>query len=80
MSSSEKIKKEGQVIEVLPNTYFRVKLFNDGKEVLAYLAGKMRLSRIKVLLGDNVTVELNSYDEKRGRIIYRKKNESKSIS
>lgn len=68
---NEKIKKNGRVIEALPNCYFRVKLFDDEKEILAHLAGKMRLSKIRVLLGDRVTVELDSHDEKRGRIIYR---------
>ncbi len=62
---------EGQVIEVLPDTTFRVKL-DDGREVLAHLAGRLRMNKIKVLLGDRVTVELTPYDERRGRIVYRK--------
>lgn len=65
-----KFKKKGVVIESLPNATFRVKL-EDGKEVLCHLAGKLRLFRIKILVGDKVTVELSPYDEKRGRIIYR---------
>lgn len=68
----EIFRREGIVLESLPNTYFRVKLEN-GKEVLAHLAGKMRIYRIKVLPGDQVTVEMSSYDENRGRIVYRKK-------
>lgn len=60
---------EGIVIETLPNTNFTVRL-NDGREVLTYLAGKMRLHYIKVMVGDKVLVEL-SPDEKRGRIVYR---------
>lgn len=51
---------EGVVDEALPNTLFRVKL-GSGEVVLAYLAGKMRLHRIKVLVGDRVTVQLDPY-------------------
>lgn len=64
------LKKEGQVIEALPDTHFKVRL-DDGKEILAHLAGKLRLYRIKVLLGDRVTVEISPYDEGKGRIVYR---------
>ncbi len=62
--------KDGQVIEALPSLNFRVKL-DSGEEILAHLAGKLRLYRIKVLPGDRVRVELSPYDEKKGRIIYR---------
>jgi translation initiation factor IF-1 len=62
---------DGEVIEALPSTLFRVKLA-DNREVLARLAGKLRLHYIKVLVGDKVVVELSSYDDKRGRIVYRK--------
>ena len=51
---------EGVVDEALPNTLFRVKL-GSGEVVLAYLAGKMRLHRIKVLVGDRVQVQLDPY-------------------
>jgi len=67
-----KIKEKGQVIETFPNLDFKVKLEN-GKEVLAHLAGKLRLNRIKILAGDKVLVEISPYDGKRGRIIYRLK-------
>jgi translation initiation factor IF-1 len=59
----------GQVIEALPDALFRVSL-NTGETVLAYLAGKMRLHRIRVLVGDNVEVELDRYGGK-GRIVRR---------
>lgn len=59
----------GQVIEALPNTTFKVSL-DDGREVLAYLSGKMRLNYIKVMIGDRVALEL-SPDGKRGRITRR---------
>ncbi len=63
-------KVEGVVIESLPDTKFRVKL-EDGKEIIAYLAGKMRLHYIKVMMGDKVTIEL-SPDGDKGRIVYRR--------
>lgn len=66
------LRKNGQVIEALPSTHFRV-LLEDGKEALCHLAGKLRMYRIKILPGDRVTVELTPYDETRGRIVYRGK-------
>ena len=65
-----KIVSQGRVTEALPNTTFRVQL-DDGKEVLAHLAGKMRLFHIRVLVGDRVQVEFSPYDETKGRIIKR---------
>ena len=59
----------GVVDEALPNTLFRVKL-NSGDVLLAYLAGKMRLHRIKVLVGDTVQLQLDPYGGK-ARIIRR---------
>ncbi len=70
--SKETIQEEGQVLETLPNTNFRLKL-DSGQEIIAYLAGKMRRFRIKVLPGDRVLVEMSPHDKKRGRIIYRLK-------
>ena len=70
--SKEKIELPGTVIDCLPGTQFRVELEN-GHEVLAYLAGKMRRYYIRVLLGDRVLVELSPYDLTRGRITYRYK-------
>ena len=66
------IKKEGRVIEALPNAFFKV-LLDDGKEVTGFLSGKMRLNRIKILPGDKVTMEMTPYDESKGRIVYRLK-------
>jgi len=71
-SAKKTLRKEGQVIEALPSTFFKVRL-NDGKEILAILSGKMRLHRITILPGDRVTVEITPYDEKKGRIVYRLK-------
>ncbi|HUO75374.1 MAG TPA: translation initiation factor IF-1 [Candidatus Paceibacterota bacterium] len=69
MNDQKKDKTVGTVIEALPDTTFRVQL-EDGTVVLAYLAGKMRLRYIKVLVGDKVTIEV-SPDRARGRIVYR---------
>ena len=60
----------GVIVESLPNATFRVQL-DDDKLVLVYLSGKMRLHRIKVLIGDKVEVFLDAYSE-RGRITKRK--------
>jgi len=57
----------GVVIEALPATNFKVKL-EDGREILAYLSGKMRQHHIRIVPGDRVTVEMTPYDERRGRI------------
>jgi len=58
-------------MEALPSTTFKVRL-DDGREVLAHLAGKLRLNFIRILVGDRVVVEMSPYDDKRGRIVYRK--------
>ncbi len=62
---------EGEVVENLPNTLFRVKLVNSEKVILCYLSGKMRKNYIKILPGDKVRIELTAYDLNRGRITYR---------
>ena len=59
-----------QSSELLPNATFRVKLEND-HEILAHTSGKLRKNRIRVLQGDNVTVEMTPYDLTKGRIIFR---------
>ncbi len=64
--------KEGKVLKALPNALFRVEL-DDGKKILASLAGKLRMYRIRVLPGDRVKVEMTPYDQERGRIVYRLK-------
>jgi len=72
MGKEEKITVEGTVVEALPATQFKVRLEN-GHEVLAYLSGKMRRYYIRILLGDQVKVEISPYDLNRGRIVYRQK-------
>ena len=68
----DKVRMEGTIVKALPGTQFLVELEN-GHEILAYLAGKMRKYYIRVLLGDRVTVEMSTYDLTRGRIVYRHK-------
>lgn len=72
VNKKEVIQKSGTILEALPNTHFKV-MIDDGAEIIAHLAGKLRLHRIRVLPGDKVTVEMSSPDDIRGRIIYRKK-------
>lgn len=67
--ADEKDKVVGTVIEALPDTTFRVEL-EDGRVILAYLAGRMRVRYIKVMMGDKVSLVL-SPDGERGRIVYR---------
>ena len=63
---------EGEVVENLPNTLFKVKLLNSEKVILCYLSGKMRKNYIKILPGDKVKIEMTHYDLNRGRITCRK--------
>jgi len=72
MAKEGKVRMEGTIVKALPGTQFLVELEN-GHEILAYLAGKMRKYYIRVLLGDRVTVEMSTYDLSRGRIVYRHK-------
>ena len=65
------LEMDGEVLELLPNANFKVALDN-GHEVLAHLAGKMRMFKIRILPGDKVTLEMSPYDMTKGRIIYRK--------
>jgi len=71
-AQEDAILTEGVVTECLPNLNFRVQLDN-GHEVMAHLAGRMRRNRIRVLMGDRVQVEVSTYDLSRGRIVYRYK-------
>ncbi len=70
--SKKTIRVEGRVIEALPNAFFKVVL-SDGREIMGFLSGKMRMNRITILPGDRVTMEMTPYDEKKGRIVYRLK-------
>ena len=68
--SKEFIEMEGEVLELLPGAKMRVKLDND-QLIIAYLGGKMRMNRIKVLPGDHVKIELSPYDLTKGRVTFR---------
>lgn len=70
MAKEEMLEFPGVVKELLPNATFRVELEN-GHEIVAHMAGKMRKNRIRVLAGDKVQVEMNTYDLSKGRINYR---------
>jgi translation initiation factor IF-1 len=72
MAKEESIQVEGNVIEALANTQFRVELEN-GHQVMAHVAGKMRKHFIRIVPGDRVVVEVSPYDLKRGRIVYRER-------
>ena len=70
MTKEELMEFPGTVMELLPNAMFRVKLDNE-HEILAHTAGKMRKHRIRVLAGDQVSVEMTPYDLTKGRITFR---------
>jgi translation initiation factor IF-1 len=70
MAKEELLEFPGVVSELLPNATFRVKLEN-GHEIIAHTAGKMRKNRIRVLAGDKILVEMTPYDLTKGRITYR---------
>ena len=70
MSKQDLLEFKGKVTDLLPNAMFRVKLEN-GHVVTAHTAGKLRKNRIRVLQGDNVTVEMTPFDLTKGRIIFR---------
>lgn len=70
--SGDILEVEGEVLELLPNTKFKVKLPN-GHIVLAHISGKMRMHFIKILPGDKVLIEISKYDLSKGRIVYRSK-------
>ena len=72
MSKEDLMEFPGVVTEVLPDTKFRVKLENE-HIILAHTSGKMRKNRIRVMVGDRVTVEMTPYDLSKGRIIFRHK-------
>lgn len=72
MAKEEGFRLEGQVVDILPNAMFRVKLDNTENIIMGIISGKMRQHNIKILLGDRVEVEFSPYDVTRGRIVRRK--------
>ena len=73
MAKDDIIEFEGEVIDTLPNTLFKVRLEN-GHEIIAHISGKMRKHYIRILTGDKVKVEMTPYDLSKGRITHRGKN------
>ena len=71
MAKEELIEMEGVVVENLPDSRFLV-LLDNGHQLVAYTAGKMRKHHIRILAGDNVSIELSPYDMSKGRITFRK--------
>jgi translation initiation factor IF-1 len=71
MAKEDTIKVEGEVVDVLPNATFKVKLENE-MIVMSYASGKMRQHEIRILLGDKVDIEMTPYDLTKGRIIRRR--------
>ena len=72
MAKEDLIEMEGEVIDTMPNTTFKVKLEND-HIITAHISGKMRKHYIRILTGDKVKVELTPYDLSKGRITFRSK-------
>lgn len=70
MAHQGNIEVEGEVLECLPNTLFRVKLPNS-RIVLCHLSGKMRLNYIRIMPGDKVKIEMTPYDATKGRVVFR---------
>ena len=75
MAKKDAIEVAGKVVELLPNTMFRIELDN-GHRVLAHISGKMRLNFIRILPGDRVVLEMSPYDLTMSRITYRHKESS----
>jgi translation initiation factor IF-1 len=74
LAKEELLQFEGLVTEILPDGRYRVELDN-GHQLVAYTAGRMRKNRIKTLAGDRVTVEVSPYDLEKGRLVFRHKDE-----
>ncbi len=72
MAKDDILEFQGKIIELLPSATFRVELEN-GHRIIAYTSGKMRKNRIRVLIGDSVTVEMTPYDLTKGRVVKRHK-------
>lgn len=73
LAKDDLIPAEGVIIDKQPNAYFKVQLDNTSHVVLAVISGKMRKNRIRILVGDRVSVEMSPYDLSKGRITYRYK-------
>lgn len=72
MSKQDMIEVKGTVVEALPNATFKVELEN-GRQITATISGKLRMNYIRILPGDNVTIDMSPYDLTKGRITWRSK-------
>ena len=71
MAKNDVIEITGKVIDVLPNSTFRVKMDDNDHEMICYLSGRLRQHKIKIVLGDSVRIEVSPYDLNKGRISFR---------
>jgi translation initiation factor IF-1 len=71
MSKDDLLEMTGKVTEVLPGNMYRVQLDENQHIILAYLGGRLKQHKIKIILGDNVRVEMSTYDLSKGRVTYR---------
>jgi translation initiation factor IF-1 len=74
MTKEELIEFDGTIVEVLPDSRFRVKLDN-GHETMAYVSGRVKKNRIRIITGDRVQLEMTPYDLSKARIVFRHKDE-----
>ena len=74
MAKEELLQFDGEVVDVLPDGRYRVRLEN-GHDIIAYTAGRMKKNRIRTLAGDRVTIEMTPYDLSKGRVIFRYKDQ-----
>lgn len=72
MAREDSFTVQGRVLEALPNAMFKIKL-ESGLEILGHLAGKLRMNKITIIIGDLVDIEISPYDVTKGRITYRHK-------
>ena len=79
MAKEELIEMRGQVSEVLPDSRFRVTLEN-GHQLIAYTGGKMRKHHIRIIAGDNVSLEVSPYDLSKGRITFRQMDRQVTVN
>jgi translation initiation factor IF-1 len=79
MTKEELLEVEGTVLERLPDARYRVRLDN-GYETMAYMAGRVKKNRIRILAGDRVTIEMTPYDLTKGRINFRHRDERAPVS
>ena len=73
MAKGDGIELEAKVIEILPNSTFRLEIIDSGIQVIGHLSGKLRLHNIRIMMDDKVKVEVSPYDPSKGRITWRLK-------